>query len=408
MTRPHSPASDAPAPSERELRRLFDRCVAPDLLIGVQLSHRPVAMIIAGQPGAGLTFATVNLRKQLQETVTTAPAHVSLNRLRAYHPLWAPGGELSPAAAARVADNCQVWFDRFVAEVQKRRLNLIAEIETTDLEAVPRLAIDLHHSGYVVQAVFVATSREQSRLAVLARYEMRRRAGLGAEAPSIQAHDHAFDNVANVLGRLEHERLVDGLRVIGHDGAHLYESRVIGGKLNRVPRAAESMGVQQDKAPSSKELAQYAMRWETLVQRLANDPSVPREIASQTLQWRNAAVARCEQDPAAAQMLQWAREAGAFRVMNRYEFLREFPHHERAFVTLGIAAEESERYPTEEAKRLMFHARENIAQRIERGDMARIAARQKAQDAKAAKSKEAPAKIDPSREPPPELEPPTR
>ena len=381
--------------------------MAPDLLVGVQPSDRPVAMIIAGQPGAGLTFATVNLRKQLIKTATTAPAHVSLNRLRAYHPLWAPGGEISPTAAACVADNCQVWFDRFVSEVQKRRLNLMAEIETTDIETVPRLATDLQHSGYIVQAVFVATSREESRLAMLARYEMRRRAGLGAEAPSIQAHEYAFRNVANLLGRMEHERLVDGVRVISHTGAHIYESRVIGGELNRVPRAAESMSVQQDKPPSSKELAQYAMRWETLVQRLASDPSVPREIASQTLQWRNAAVARCEQDPVAAQMLQWAREAGAFRVMDRYEFLKEFPHHERAFVTLGSAIGESEKYPTSEATRLILHARENIAQRIERGDMARIAARQQAQSAKAAKPKEAVAKGEPSREPP-DVEPPTR
>jgi len=206
---------------------------------------------------------------------------------------------------------------------------------------------------------------------------------------------------------MEHERLVDGLRVISHNGAHIYESRVVGGELNRVPRAAESLSLQQDKPPPSKELVQYAMRWETLVQRLANDPGVPREIASQALQWRNAAVARCEQDPAAGQMLQWAREAGAFRVMNRYEFLKEFPHHERAFLTLGHAAEESERYPTEEAKRLMFHARENIAQRIERGDMARIAARQKAQDAKAPKSKDVPRSGDSPRKPR-DVDPPTR
>ena len=95
-------------------------------------------------------------------------------------------------------------------------------------------------------------------------------------------------------------------------------------------------------------------------------------------------------------MLQWAREAGAFRVMNRFEFEKEFPHHARAVATLGVAAFEAERYPPEEAKRLMFHARENIAQRIERGEMARIAARQKAQEIKAQEK----AKDQPSKEPP--------
>lgn len=90
-------------------------------------------------------------------------------------------------------------------------------------------------------------------------------------------------------------------------------------------------------------------------------------------------------------MLQWAREAGAFRVMHRFEFEKEFPHHARAVKSLGLAIMEAERYPREEAERLVFHARENIAQRIERGDMARIAARGRSQEAK---SKE------PDRDPP--------
>ncbi len=399
MTRSQAsePSGDSAALSERELRRIYDRCIGPDLLAGAQSADRPVAMIIAGQPGAGVTFATVKLRKQLMQTVATA-AHVSMNRLRAYHPLWAPGGDVSTMGAVAVANNCQSWFERLVSDVQNQRLNLVAEIETTDIEAVPSLATELRHNGYVVQAVFVATAREESRLAMMARYEMRRRAGLAAEVPSIQAHEIAFNNVGSLLGWMEHERTVDGLRVITHSGNQIYESRVIDGALNRVPRAAETLGVQLDKPRTAKELVQIAMRWETLVQRLVGDPAVPRDIASQTLTWRNEAAARCEADPTAAQMLQWAREAGAFRVMNRFEFEKEFPHQARAVAALGIAAVEAEKYPREEARRLMFHARENIALRIERGEMARIAARQKAQEIKAQeKTKDQPSKEPPSR-----------
>jgi hypothetical protein len=400
-------APDAPTPSDRELRRLYERCVAPDLLVGAQTAEHPVAMVIAGQPGAGLTYASVMLRQQLMQTVATA-AHVSLNRLRAYHPLWAAGGDVAPTAAARVIADCQAWFDRFVSDVQTRRLNLIAEVETTDIEAVPRLAADLRRGGYIVQAVLVGTAREESRLAMLARYEMRRRAGLGAEAPSIQAHELAFSNVGSLLGRLEHERMVDGLRVITCSGTQLYESRVIDGVLNRVPRAAETLRIHLDRAPDARELVQYAMRWETLVQRLTGDPTVPRDIAGRTVIWRNDAAARCEQDPDARQMLQWAREAGAFRVMNRFEFEKEFPHLARAVAALGEAVLESERFPPQEAARLLTHARENIAQRIERGDMARIVARQKAMEMKA----QGKARTQPDREPtakePPSEEPPTR
>ncbi|WP_180988665.1 MULTISPECIES: zeta toxin family protein [unclassified Variovorax] len=379
--------------SDRELRRLYDRCVAPDLLAEAQAADRPVAMIVAGQPGAGVSYAAVQLRKQLVQTVATA-AHVSMNRLRAYHPAWAAGGDIPPVSADRIASDCKTWLSRLMEEAQKKSLNLVAEIETVDVKVMPKVAAELRHSGYVVQAVFVGTSREESRLAMLAGYEMRRRAGLAVEQPSVQKHELAFANVRVLLGTMEHRRAVDGLRMITHDGAQIYESRVIDGDINRLPRAQETLDVLLDQPRSPRELVQFAMRWETLVQRLANDPGVPRDVASQTLTWRNEAVSRCERDPGTAQMLQWAREAGAFRAMNRFEFEKEFPHHARAVNSLGLAIVEAEKYGGEEAKRLLFHARENIAQRIERGDMARIASREKAQEQK---TKELPPREPPTR-----------
>ncbi|MBT2305301.1 hypothetical protein J7E70_33400 [Variovorax paradoxus] len=75
-------------------------------------------------------------------------------------------------------------------------------------------------------------------------------------------------------------------------------------------------------------------------------------------------------------MLQWAREGAAFRTMDRFEFEKEFQHHAHAVKSLGMAVLEAENYPNEEGARLLFHARENIAQRFERGDMARIVARE--------------------------------
>ena len=117
-----------------------------------------------------------------------------------------------------------------------------------------------------------------------------------------------------------------------------------------------------------------------LAKRLARDPAVPREVASQALAWRNQAAARCEASDATAQMLRWAREAAAFRTMNRFEFEKEFPHHARAVKSLGMAVIEAEKYEAPEGARFLASARENIAQRIERGDMARIAARERAQE----------------------------
>jgi len=364
----------APVP-EKELARIYERRVAPDLLAGAAASPSPVAMIIAGQPGAGVPYATALLRKDLVKSVGTC-AQVSVDRLRSYHPGW-QRDDGNPLTAARVAADAAAWFDRFVEEVQAKRLNLVAEVGTQDAKAIPKLAAQLRRDHYFVQAVFVATSREESRIAMMARYEMRRRHGLPVEPISVQQHELAFLNVRTVMGALEHRLAVDGLRVIRHDGTQIYESRLVNEELSKLPRAQQTLDVLLDKARPPRELVQLAMRWETLVQRLANDPVVPRDIASQTLTWRNEAVARCESNPTTAQMLQWAREAGAFRVMDRFEFEKEFPHHSRAVKSLGLAVIEAEKYERDEGARLVFHARENIAQRIERGDMARIAAQEK-------------------------------
>ncbi len=393
-------------PSERELRGIYEHGVTADLAAGARPADQPVAMIITGQPGAGLTFATVKLRQQLLDTVSSA-AHVSMNRLRAYHPLWSRGGDIATQESERITTDCAAWFNRLAKDAQKQRFNLIAEIETTEIEAVPAMAEDLRRNGYIVQAVFVAASREESRIAMMARYEMRRAAGLAVEPPSIEKHDLAFSNVVNVLGRLEFARSVDGLRVITNTGDHVYESRVEGDKWDRPPRAAATLGSMLDKTPTAKEMVRSAMRWETLFQRLGADPTVPRGVTSLVFAWRDQAVNRCEHDPAAAQGLQWAREAGAFRVMSRFEFLKEFPHHERAVEAMGLAKAEAERHPPEQAHRLITHARENIAQRIERGDMARIAARQKAQqpDAQMRRTEDAKA---PTTRAAKDVEPPTR
>ena len=106
-----------------------------------------------------------------------------------------------------------------------------------------------------------------------------------------------------------------------------YENRLIEGEWSREPRAAFFLDEVRERVLSDRQLANYALAWETLVQRLVSDPSVPRAVAAQTLAWRGESVRRAEQDKDAAKLLTWAREAEAFRRMNRFAFAREFLRH---------------------------------------------------------------------------------
>jgi hypothetical protein len=370
-----------PRLTQEEREQIYEHRIRPDVLAGAMASKSPVAMFVAGQPGSGVPSAAATLRRELTKS-TGAVVHLSEDRLRAYHPAWQVGADVGTGLlrAGAIQPEVTYWFDRIVQEAQSQRLHLLVEDELRDPRSVQKAAAALRKDLYVVQAVFVSTNRDESTLSVMAQYDLFRERGLPSRFVSAQEHDVALGNVRVAIGLLEDRRAVDGVRVIDRNASQFYENRLIDGEWLRAPRAQASLDIVRDKARPPRELVKLAMRWETLAQRLAHDPAVPRDVASQVLIWRNEAAARCEATPATAQMLQWAREGAAFRIMDRFEFEREFPHHGRAVKSLGAAIIEAEKYDATEGARFLASARENIAQRIERGDMARIAAREKAQE----------------------------
>jgi len=364
-------------PEERD--KIYESRIRPDVLAGAMPSRTPAAMIVAGQPGAGTPSTAATLRLDLAKTIG-AVVQLSGDRLRAYHPAWRANAGTALLSAPAVEPEVAYWSNRIVQDAQSARMHLLLEDEMHDPRSVYRMATTLRKDAYVVQAVFVSTNADESTLSTLAQYDLWRDRGLVSRFVSRQEHDVALANVRTAAGLLEERRAVDGLRIIDRNAVQFYENRLVDGEWKREPRAQAALDAVRAKPRPPKDLARFAMRWEALIQRLAHNPDVPRDVASQALVWRSEANARCDATPAAAQMLQWAREGAAFRVMDRFEFQREFPHHSRAVSALGAAVIEAEKFEAPESARFLASARENIAQRIERGDMARIAAREKARE----------------------------
>ena len=373
--------------THEQREHIYERRIGPDVLAGAMASRTPVAMLVAGQPGAGVQAAAAILHRDLAKTAGGV-VQLSEARLRAYHPHWRSEITQDVLRAHTIQPEITYWFDRIVQDAQRHRFHLMVEDELLDPRAAHKLALALRKDLYAVQAVFVSTQRDESTLSVMGQFDRLRDRGLPARFVSAQEHDIGFANVRVAMGLLEDRRSVDGIRLVDRNASHFYENRLDeAGEWKKAPRAQASLDVLRDKARPPKEQVKLAMRWETLTQRLVHDPELSREVASQALVWRNEAAARCEAVPATAQMLQWAREGAAFRVMDRFDFEKEFPHHGRAVAALGAAVIEAEKYDAKESARFLASARENIAQRIERGDMARIAAREKAMEQK---SKEPP------------------
>src|SRR3989442_2786803 len=142
-------------------------------------------------------------------------------------------------------------------------------------------------------------------------------------------HDTAYDELRESLSRLEKELAVDRLQLVARDGRQLYANEVSGTQWVSEPKAVYVLDDFRERKLTARELADSALRWHVLVQRLNTDPAAPSEVTNQAAGWRDEATAKAESDPDAKQLLAWGREAEAFRTMNRVAFLADHPQHAR-------------------------------------------------------------------------------
>lgn len=362
--------------SLRSANRIYERGLRPDHLEGVTRSEPPTAVLVGGQPGAGKAFASRLVRAQLAATVGDSVL-ISPDELREYHPYWQQHGRVDPAAAADVRADVGRWFARLVDDTVQLGAHVIVVTSMRRPDATEALAARLKADGYHVAAVVLATDREQSRQATLARYDLARASGLAGRFVSAAEHDAAYDGLRDTLARLETGHSIDRLQIVARDGRQLYANERRqepagdgnGTGWRQDPMAAQVLQDFRERQYTSREEGDSVLRWQILAQRLSVDPSVPRDVASQAVAWRNAALARAGQDPETARLITWGREAVAFETMPRQQFAREFAHHAKAVERLDEAILYAEKTFERQADRERFVAqsRRRIAERIAEG-----------------------------------------
>lgn len=360
--------SQVQPPSPTELEHIYARRIQPDLLDGVAASARPTAVLVGGQPGAGKAYASARVRQHLSGTIGPGVV-ISADALVAYHPHWHTRLPDLSGESVQVRADLGRWAERLAADGMYRRVNLIIESTMRQPQASLALAGRLAAGGYDVAAVILATERDDSRQASLARYDLGRAAGAPVSFVPAARHDSAYAGLRETLARIEAERAVSRLQLVVRDGRQLYANDVVEGRWRHEPRALAVLDDFRERRPTARELADSALRWTVLAQRLGRDATVPREVASQTVAWRHEALARAEADPQASRLLAWGREAECFRTMDRAQFLREFPQHAKAVERL----EDAVRYAAEQftlagdRERFVAQARERLAERIAEG-----------------------------------------
>lgn len=353
-----------------DLDRIYSHRIRPDFLDGIAPSSTPTAVIVRGQPGAGTAYALERVRTHMASSAGAA-AVIAARALREYHSLWRARAPSTPLTSDRTSSDVRDWTDRLIGDAISRQVNVLMEASLShgEPERMAALATRFKDVGYQVATVTLATDRDQSRQATIAGYVLARMTGVRSGEVDAPKHDAAYDQLRESLYQIEFQVSADRVQVVTTDGRQLYANQVENGRWVREPRAAYVVDDFRERKLTARELADSALRWQILVDRLAGDPSAPAELTSQAVRWHEEATARALGDPDASKLLTWGREGQAFRSMNRYDFQRQFPQHADSVQRLQEAVTFAEMNFAEPSDRRRFieQTRRRLAERIAEG-----------------------------------------
>jgi hypothetical protein len=335
------------------------RRIEASVLEGAPGSPTPTAVLVLGPSGAGTGFVAARQHAELKAS-TGACFRLSSEALR--HAAYAQYGEGATAAAAD-------WLQRLTTRAGTIGANLVLDAPLHNPQAALAWTSTLGAAGYVVKAAMLATNLDTSRQLLLRHFDMTKDV-VGVRGPRwVAEHDQGFEAARATLERLEATRAVGRIVLLRLDGSALYDNSNDGARWRTEARALNVIDEFRRHLPTGRDLAERALRWQTLVQKLVTDSSVPREVASTVLAWRNELAARAERDPDAKQRVGWGFEAEAFRSLPRDRFTEEFPHLGKAVQRLDEAVKYAKTNLALESDRERFvaQARERLAERIAEG-----------------------------------------
>jgi dephospho-CoA kinase len=233
--------------------------------------NRPIAVLVAGQPGAGKSAASRTAKKFLSEK--GGYIRVDADRMRELIPTH---GQVYPS------DVTQQDAGRLVKSLRTKiiheKRNFLEEGTFRDPEGLKNFVEGLKDRGYEVQLLAVSTAKEKSLLGVYKRYEMQ--IEQGSTHPRIlsdEYHNMAYQGFMQSLKK--NERLFDQVKVINRAGDVLFDSAL---KKNKHDNAFET--VYQYQKLSLNDVKKINEEWlsiqETAIQRSEKNSSYLESITN--------------------------------------------------------------------------------------------------------------------------------
>lgn len=208
--------------------------------------EKPVAVILAGQPGAGKGTAGAKIKNQLDHNVIT----IDPDEMRRYHPdqnkLMI---ENDKTAATYTHEDASRWSEALKRAGIENKRNLILDGTLKSPDKAQSLCHEMKQDGRRVELHVVAVNELQSRLGIIQRYERQKeKEGFGRWVPQ-DVHDAAYKGMLASVNQIEKNKLADSIYVHDRDGNVLYENHLDEqGKWSQInPHAVEKINEEREK-----------------------------------------------------------------------------------------------------------------------------------------------------------------
>jgi UDP-N-acetylglucosamine kinase len=199
--------------SEADSRRIFRDQIVPEELAVAATQDNPVVVFVAGQPGAGKTQTTDDIKEQLDRrggaVVVNSdyykPYHPEYNRLLA---------EDDRTAAPYTSMDGRRWMAQAEEYLIAHRADTIIETTMRDPGDFIEPAKMFRDAGYRVEVAIMAVPEPLSRLGIVHRYhDQVQQLGHGRLTPRAN-HDASYRGVLDAAEVIDRERIVDVASVL--------------------------------------------------------------------------------------------------------------------------------------------------------------------------------------------------
>lgn len=197
-------------------------------LASTEASSRPVAIILAGQSGAGKSSVGTELMEQMQSKggFIRVDADAMRNRLPYFEDVPQDSPNVPPTLRADAEALAQAVRQGAIASQR----NVMVEGPLSDPEAALKLANEFRGAGYRVELHALAVNEQISFERASFRHESDRSAGIYGRFVPREWHDRAYHGMADSVKSLEYRAAVDSVTVYNRLGDPIHEQSPVQGQ----------------------------------------------------------------------------------------------------------------------------------------------------------------------------------